>query len=70
MIWPVPLNLGFCPQIWVFNAFLDFSSEDLGILGFNWVALIQDRVCFIILLISSLIFFYLFLSRHLSLQHN
>jgi len=30
MIWPKAPNLGFCPQIWVFNAFLGFSSEDLG----------------------------------------
>jgi len=38
-------------------------------LGCNWVA-VTDRICFIILLISSLILFYLLLSRYLSLQHN
>jgi len=30
MIWLVAPNLGFYPQIWVFNAFLGFSFEDLG----------------------------------------
>jgi len=29
MIWPMEPNPGFCPQIWVFNALLDFYSEDL-----------------------------------------
>jgi len=36
MIWPVVLNLGFAPRSTVFNVFLGFSSEDLGI--FNLTA--------------------------------
>jgi len=45
MIWPMEPNLGFFPQIWVFNAFLGFSSEDLlGFSKFNCVAVIQYRV--------------------------
>jgi len=40
MIWPMEPNLAFCPQIWVFNAFLGFSSEDLGFLRFNCLAVI------------------------------
>jgi len=49
--------------------FLDFSSVDLGFLGFNCVAVIKGRVCFIILLIASLIFLYLVLPRYLCPQH-
>jgi len=35
MIWPVMANLEFGHRSGVFNAFLGFSSEDLGLLGIN-----------------------------------
>jgi len=35
---------GILHQIWVFNAFLGFSTEDLRFLRFNCIAVIQHRV--------------------------